>query len=82
MEIAKSIAEAGDFSLGELEKLFSELANNGCSLMIRSDVQRPGNVYTCAIALRENPERSVRRDAATLKEAVILCLRSYLSEPD
>nr|WP_321509380.1 hypothetical protein [uncultured Celeribacter sp.] len=79
MKTAKYIAEAESFSLNDLVQLFSELESNGCSLMIRSDAERQSNVFTCAIAVVGDPAKSVRRDAETLNDAVIFCLRDYLT---
>lgn len=80
MKTIRSIVEIGTFSLKELTQIFSELATNGCSLMIRTDVARQTNIFTCAISVAGSPEKSVRRDAETLNDAVIFCLREYLDK--
>jgi hypothetical protein len=81
MKTVEYTVQLGTLCLSDLEQIFSELANNGCSLMIRSDAARQSNLFTCAISVIENPERSVRRDAGTMTEAIMLCLRAYLNKP-
>jgi len=77
MNLTQDIINSGQFSITQIEQLFVELVENNYSMMIRSDTARSENLYTCAITSSIDEQKSARRDAPTINEAVVLCLTSY-----
>ncbi len=77
MNLIEKIKKYKSVSSEQFIELFDYVADKGHVLILKSDGPRETKRFTCVISVPENPEKSLRRDADTLVDAVLLCISEY-----
>lgn len=77
MNLIDEIKKNNSISSSQLIELFDHIADKGQVLILKSDGPRETKRFTCVISFPDSPEKSLRRDANTLIESVLLCISEY-----
>lgn len=77
MNLIDEIKNNNNISSDQVIELFDYIADRGQVLILKSDGPRETGRFTCVISFPESPEKSLRRDANSLVESVLLCISDY-----
>ncbi len=77
MQLIKKIKNEGTLNSLQLVQLFTEIANNGHVLIVKSDGQREKAQFTSVISFPEAPLDAIRVEGNDLLECVFECISQY-----